>query len=92
MGKIHSSGVPLVFVNTIQDELRSLNGFLFRFRRKRRKTTKKQKTMKKAMNKAAECYEKTMGCTIQETVLGIGIMAVGVVCIWMAAVLQGGAA
>lgn len=48
--------------------------------------------MKKAMNKAVECYEKTMGCTIQETVLGIGIMAVGLVCIWMAAVLQGGAA
>ena len=48
--------------------------------------------MKKAMNKAAECYEKTMGCTIQETVLGIVIIAVGVVCIWMAAVLQGGAA
>lgn len=48
--------------------------------------------MKKAMNKAARCYEQTMGCTIQETVLCIGIMAVGVVCIWMAAVLQGGAA
>ena len=48
--------------------------------------------MKKAMNKAAECYEKTMGCTMKETALGIGIMAVGVVCIWMAAVLQGGAA
>lgn len=50
------------------------------------------KKMKKAMNKAARCYEQTMGCTIQETVLGIGIMAVGMVCIWMAAVLQGGAA
>lgn len=48
--------------------------------------------MKKATNKAAECYEKTMGCTMKETALGIGIMAVGMVCIWMAAVLQGGAA
>lgn len=85
-------GVSLVFVNTIPHKLRSLNGSLFRFRRKRRKTTIKRTTMKKAMNKAAECYEQTMGCTIQETVLGIGIMAVGVVCIWMAAVLQGGAA
>ena len=92
MGKIHSLGAPLVFINTIRGELRSLNGFLFRFRRKARKTTIKRTTMKKAMNKAARCYEQTMGCTIQETVLGIGIMAVGVVCIWMAAVLQGGAA
>lgn len=48
--------------------------------------------MKKAMNKAVKQYEQTVGCTIQETVLGIGIMAVGMVCIWMAAVLQGGAA
>ena len=48
--------------------------------------------MKKAMKKAAQQYEKVMGCTIQETVLGIGIMAMGVVLIWMAAVLQGGAA
>lgn len=48
--------------------------------------------MKKTMNKAAKQYEQTVGCTIQETVLGIGIMAVGAVCIWMAAVLQGGAA
>lgn len=48
--------------------------------------------MKKTMNKAAKQYEQTMGCTIQETVLGIGIMAVCLVCIWMAAVLQGGAA
>lgn len=47
---------------------------------------------KKAMNKAARQYEQTVGCTIQETVLGIGIMAMGVVLIWMAAVLQGGAA
>lgn len=54
--------------------------------------TWEEKKMKKAMNKAARCYEQTMGCTIQETVLGIGIMAVGLVCIWMAAVLQGGAA
>lgn len=44
------------------------------------------------MNKAAQCYEQTVGCTIQETVLCIGIMAMGVVLIWMAAVLQGGAA
>ena len=48
--------------------------------------------MKKAMNKAARQYEQTVGCTIQETVLGIGIMAMGVVLIWMAEVLQGGAA
>lgn len=48
--------------------------------------------MKKTITRAARCYEQTVGCTIQETVLGIGIMAVGVVCIWMAAVLQGGAA
>ena len=48
--------------------------------------------MKKAMNKAARCYEQTMGCTIQETVLGIGIIAVGLLLMWMAAVLQGGAA
>lgn len=85
-------GATLVFVNTIRGKLGSLNGFLFRFRRKARKTTIKRTTMKKAMNKAARQYELTMGCTIQETVLGIGIMAVGVMCIWMAAVLQGGAA
>ena len=48
--------------------------------------------MKKAITRAAKQYEQTAGCTIQETALGIGIMAVGVVCIWMAAVLQGGAA
>ena len=48
--------------------------------------------MKKTITRAAKQYEQTAGCTIQETVLGIGIMAVGVVCIWMAAVLQGGAA
>ena len=47
--------------------------------------------MKKTMNKAARQYEQTVGCTIQETVLGIGIMAVGVLLMWMAAVLQGGA-
>ena len=48
--------------------------------------------MKKTITRAAKQYEQTAGCTIQETALGIGIMAVGVVCIWMAAVLQGGAA
>ena len=48
--------------------------------------------MKKAITRAARQYEQAVGCTIHETVLGIGIMAVGVVCIWMAAVLQGGAA
>ena len=40
-------GAPLVFINTIRGELRSLNGSLFRFRRKRRKTTIKRTTMKK---------------------------------------------
>lgn len=48
--------------------------------------------MKKATNKATRQYEQAVGCTIQETVLCIGIMAVGVVLMWMAAVLQGGAA
>lgn len=48
--------------------------------------------MKKTMKKAARQYEQTVGCTIQETVLGIGIMAVGMLLIWTAAVLQGGAA
>ena len=40
-------GVSLVFVNTIRGKLGSLNGSLFRFRRKRRKTTIKRTTMKK---------------------------------------------
>lgn len=48
--------------------------------------------MKKAITRAARCYEQAVGCTIQETVLGIGIMAVGMLLMWMAAVLQGGAA
>lgn len=36
-----------MFINTIQDELRSLNGFLFRFRRKKKKNNQNEKTMKK---------------------------------------------
>lgn len=50
MGFIHSLGVSLVFVNTIHCELGSLNGFLFRFRRKRRKTIKNKTTMKKTIS------------------------------------------
>lgn len=45
--------------------------------------------MKKAMNKAAECYEQTMGCTIQETLGGFGIVALGIFVLWLLAKMGG---
>lgn len=48
--------------------------------------------MKKAMNKAAQQYEKVMGCTIEETAIGFTGVFGGAFIIWLAAVLQGGAA